>query len=109
MCVEMEGGEFDFGWHPFPVFLLERKEDKDHLQRSLPLSGEEGLVKTICSLIISVLQEIKLMRQLRNHGPKSKRRRVTGKVSKNVLRSSGNLSFETVINLFSQAILVLSI
>ena len=91
MCIEMEGGDFDFGWHSFPVFLLERKEGKDHLQRSLPSSGEEGWVKTICSLIISVLQEIKLMRQLRNHGPKSKRRRVTGKGSKNGLSSSWNL------------------
>ena len=67
MCIEMEGGDFDFGWHPFLVFLLERKEGKDHLQRSLHSSGEEGWVKTICSLIISVLQEMKLMRQLRNH------------------------------------------
>ena len=93
----MEGGDFDFGWHSFPVFLLERKEGKDHLQRSLPSSGEEEWVKTICSLIISGLQEIKLMRQWRNHGPKSKRRRVTVGGSKNSLRSSGKLGIALLI------------
>ena len=87
----MEGEDFQFHWHPFPVFLLERKEGKDHLQRSLPSSGEAGWVKTICSLIISVLQEMKLMRQLRNHGPKGKRRKVTVSGSKNDLRSPVNL------------------
>ena len=45
----------------------------------------------------SVLQEIKLMRQWRNHGPKSKRRRVTVGGSKNSLRSSGKLGLALLI------------
>ena len=45
----------------------------------------------------SVLQDIKLMRQLRNYGPKSKRRRVTVGSSKNGLRSPWNLGTALLI------------
>ena len=47
MCIEMEGGDFDFGWHSFPVFLLERKEGKDHLQLDYLRSPKDKTNETI--------------------------------------------------------------
>ena len=43
----MEGGDFDFGWHSFPVFLLERKEGTDHLQLDYLRSPRDKTNETI--------------------------------------------------------------